>query len=365
MKTFCLFLLTVLFTTFGFPGPHISFPDLRYPEKIFVDGNHVYITEFPTVYIYSLPGFRLIKKIGRSGEGPQEFKSQIHLTVQPGYIMVQSIGKVSFFTRDGNAEKEFKSPFIFRVGKAFGDRLVLARGITDNQTKTFYLTVNICPRDFTQLKEIYRVKHFFQDGRPVNAIYLGRGNLGRRMSPLFYPYGNKIFIEADHGETGTIDVFNGNGKKLFSINHNYERLEFTGKHKTEIVDFFTRIKSAVYRILKGRNLILYPDYFPAIRIFHIADNKVYVVPYKKKEGKSEMHIFSTEGKFLEKVLVDLAEENIFEFYPYAISKGKIYQLIENLETDAWELVVKSLDVMDNEKYNAPTSPETPERQEER
>ena len=350
MRTFCLFLLIVLFTTFGFPGENIPRPlplslslsDLRNPEKIFVHGDRLYITEFPIVYIYSLTDFRLVKKFGRSGEGPQEFRRQIHLSVQPGYIMVQSIGKVSFFTTGGDFKKEFKSPYVFRVGKAFGDRLAIAKAITEPDTKIFYLTVNICRHDFSRLKEIYRVKHFFQDGKPTNAVYLGRGNLGRRMSPLFYPYGDRIFIEADHGETGTIDVFNEDGRKLYSIAHDYEKLEFTKEHKKEAVDFFIRIRSGIYRILNGRKMIFYPDYFPAIRMFHIADDNVYVVPYKKKEGKSEMHIFNTGGKFLETVLVDLAEENIFEFYPYAISYGKIYQLIENPDTETWELVVKAL-----------------------
>lgn len=346
MKILYLFLLCVLLTTPGFPGENIPLPlplpDLGNPEKIFIHGNRLYITEFPTVYVYSLPDFTLIKKFGRSGEGPQEFRRQIHLTVQPGYILVQSIGRVSLFTRDGDFTEEFKSPYAFRVGKAFGDRLVLGKGILEKETKTFYLTVNICRRDFSQLKEIYRIKHFFQDGKPMNALYLGRGSLGRRMSPLFYPYGDRIFIEADHGETGTIDVFNGNGKKLFSITHDYEKVEFTKEHKKEVVDFFIRIRGVVYRILNERKLISFPDYFPAIRIFHIADDKIYVVPYKKKEGKSEMHVFSTGGNFLEKVLVDLAEENILEFYPYAVSKGKIYQLIENPDTETWELVIKQI-----------------------
>ena len=44
-----------------------------------------------------------------------------------------------------------------------------------------------------------------------------------------------------------------------------------------------------------------------------------------------------DGKFVEKVLVPLVEENIFEFYPYTIHDGKVFQLIDNFETEEWEL----------------------------
>lgn len=342
MKTFCLSLLLVLMTGLEVPGKTVPFPGLRNPEKIFVDKNHIYVTEFPTVYMYSLNDFRPTNKFGRRGEGPREFLQQIHLTIQPGYLMVQSIGKVSFFTPAGNFQKEFKSPFVIRVAKALGKQLVVARSIMDIKAGAFFLTVNLCNHDFSGLKEIYRVKHFFQDGKPLNAVYLGRGNLGRRMSPLFYTLKDKILIEDEHGETGAIQIFNSNGKKLLSITHDYERLEFTKKHKKETVDFFILIKSAAYRILNDRKLIAYPEYFPRIRIFHAADNKIYVVPYKKKQGKSELHIFDMKGKLLKTVLVELAEQNIFEFYPYAVSGGKIYQLVDNEDTEDWELRIHSL-----------------------
>lgn len=146
MKTSCLFLLIVLFTTFGFPGENIPLPlplplsDLRNPEKIFVDGDRLYITEFPTVYIYSLTDFRLVKKFGRGGEGPQEFRGQIHLSVQPGYIMVQSTGKVSFFTTDGDFKNEFKSPYAFRVGVGNGKIYQL---IENPDTEAWELVVKV------------------------------------------------------------------------------------------------------------------------------------------------------------------------------------------------------------------------------
>ena len=360
MKIFCLSILLVLLTSLVVPGEAISLPELKNPEKIFVDKNHIYITEFPFIYIYSLKDFSLIKKFGQRGEGPREFLLHIHLSIQPDYLMVQSRGKVSFFSLEkageefpgssGNKKfsflREYRSPFVFREAKALDKQLVIAKSNIDRESNTIFLTVNRCNHDFSDLKEIYRVKHFFQiqNGKPVNAVYLGRGTLCGRLSPLFYTLQDKILIEDNHGETGTILIFNSNGEKLLSATHNYEQLEFTPKHKKEILDLFIlKRKSRALRILDERKLIVYPEYFPPIRIFHAADNKIYVVPYKKKQDKSELHIFDMEGKLLKKVLVDLAEQDIFEFYPYAISGGKVYQLIDNEDTDDWELRIREIE----------------------
>jgi uncharacterized protein YkuJ len=59
-------------------------------------------------------------------------------------------------------------------------------------------------------------------------------------------------------------------------------------------------------------------------------------------GISEFHVFNRDGKFVETVLVPLAEENIFEFYPYAIRDGKVFQLIDNFETEIWELHITTM-----------------------
>jgi hypothetical protein len=69
-------------------------------------------------------------------------------------------------------------------------------------------------------------------------------------------------------------------------------------------------------------------------IFYVHDNRVFI------EGEDgDVHVFNRDGEFVEKVLVPLAEENIFEFYHYTIHDGKVFQLIDNFETEEWELHV--------------------------
>ncbi len=44
------------------------------PSDIKIDEERIYITQHEEIYIYSLKDYRLIKKFGRKGEGPGEFK---------------------------------------------------------------------------------------------------------------------------------------------------------------------------------------------------------------------------------------------------------------------------------------------------
>lgn len=342
MKTICLVIQLIFIHYIVFAAEPTAFPHLTNPEKIFVDADHIYITEFPTVYIHSRKDFKLIKRFGRSGEGPQEFKQQIHLTVQPKELVIQSSGRASVFSRQGEFIREFKSPYAFRVAKGLGKNLVLAKAIKDNQSKGFFLTVSICKRNFDPVKEIYRVPHFFKDGVPVDIVLIARGNLGRRMSPLFYPYKENVFIEGEHGLSGNIYIYDKDGNKTGVITHKYPKMALTQTHRKEIKEFFTLIRSAVYRILNQRKMLAYPGHFPAIRIFHVADDNVYVVPYPKVEGKSQLFVFNFRGNLIKKALVALQEQSIFEFSPYTIGKGRIYQLVENSDSGDWELFIKNI-----------------------
>jgi hypothetical protein len=85
------------------------------PELIRVDENKIYITENANIYIYSKKDFKLIKKFGKKGAGPEEFRigfanGMLWISVIPGCIFVHSIGKISYFTTEGKFLKRFYLP---------------------------------------------------------------------------------------------------------------------------------------------------------------------------------------------------------------------------------------------------------------
>lgn len=104
----------------------MEFPELTNPGQILVDpsSKNIYISDRTTVYIYSLTDFKLKKKFGKSGEGPREFKRYANLFLTSDYLLVNSVSRATFFTKDGKYIREMNSktanlgPFLL-IGENF------------------------------------------------------------------------------------------------------------------------------------------------------------------------------------------------------------------------------------------------------
>ena len=87
----------------------------------------------------------------------------------------------------------------------------------------------------------------------------------------------------------------------------------------------------------------FPQTFPPMRDFYVADKKIYVLPFAKENGENYFYIFDMNGKFVKKIPVPIKDHNILELYPYALEGSKLYQLVEN-EEEEWELHIASIEV---------------------
>lgn len=61
-------------SSFIFGGQIVPLDEVEYPKTIIVDEGRVYLAEVEHIYIYSSANFKLLKKFGKQGEGPKEFK---------------------------------------------------------------------------------------------------------------------------------------------------------------------------------------------------------------------------------------------------------------------------------------------------
>jgi hypothetical protein len=326
-----LSLFPVLMTIHLFPGVIATFRDFKYPYRFYIEGDRIYINEGTTISIYSFKNFQLIKKFGRKGEGPKEFivdrgNSSVQLHVLNDSLQVNSVGRISFFTKNGEFIRVMKSTegdFLRKVGEGY----VGWRRIYENNIR--YDLVNLYDANLKKIKELYKRRNGMQPR-------IGKFNpLTWFIDVLFRSCKNNIFV---NGGEENIDVFNHKGEKLYTIKIEYEKVEITDKEKQAIIKYYKEEdpywKRAWPRI---KSWVQFPDYYPIVRLFDIADHRIYIQTFKEEKNKSEFLILDLKGKLLKKTFVPVVKETFFWIYPYCIKNNKFYQMVENEETEEWEL----------------------------
>jgi hypothetical protein len=342
MRKLLISFLAVLFLTCLVSAAKVAvLGELQRPASITVDGNQVFITEGINVYIYSEKDYSLQKKFGKEGEGPQEFKRHsnpraeyIRIIVQPKEILVNSIGKISFFTRKGDFIREMKVMVSVGGYIPVGNHMV-GFGM-DQKEQTRYITLNLYSPQCVKEKEFFRAKAPLQEGKFIDPVKMSVGIL----VVTIRVEDNKMFYR---GEDQKIYAFDENGKQIYSITPEYEKVKFTEEMKNRYVNFSENDYRYKYVYQQEKNRIKWPEYFPLIRDLLAADKKIYVITFNSKDDKKECYIYDgAEGQFIKKVFIPLAEQNVQELYPYTIKNGKVYQLVENLDEEEWELHVMDI-----------------------
>ena len=309
----------------------VVLPDLHKPRRLVVGPERIYIGEFPKVTIFSRADFSRIKEFGAEGEGPREFKAFLSLYHAGDRLVVNSLGKISFFTREGKyIEEKTVNPRaasgVLPVGK---DRFV-ARGMTAVEEQR-YITANLLDGEMKSLKEL---------GRLVFGPRKGRIQvLGQQMS--YESDGESIYLLA--GDTFSIEVFNREGEKTAVLKlDDYQRVRFTDENKKTILDEIRNNprQKPYFDSIKDR--LEFPEFWPAIFTVISRDGNLYVVTYRREKGRCEIITMDRKGRVIKKSMVPFRFRTAIQPYPTDIREGKLYQLVEN-EDEKWELQAWSLE----------------------
>jgi hypothetical protein len=307
----------------------IPMPDLINPDSISVQNDRVYITEGESILIYDRTTLNFLKKFGKKGEGPGEFRfapggtAKLNLCLRPGGIMVNSINRVTFFNFEGGflGEKNIPSGNRFI---AVEDRYV--GYTTTREDKLLYLTINLYDSEFKPIRRIIRQPYYVQVNKPFNLIKLGLGNLGRA---VYAVYDSKVYVA---GDRDVIHVFNSSGIKERDLRPIYEKIRITPAHIHIIRDEL----DALYTSETMRKLIrekgFFPDYFP-VRPFRVADRTIYIPTHRKKHGQTEFILMDLKGEVNKSVFVDFRERTFLLPSPYTIHEGMLYQLFEDGDSE--------------------------------
>lgn len=340
IKKIMMVFILLFFTSFVWAEKAVALSDLVNPKTITIEGNQIYITELDSIFLYSLNDFKLQKKFGGKGEGPGEFRvtptRYITISLLPDSIVVDSIGKVTLFSREGKYLKEMKAPLYGGV-IPLGEKYVGYSPVTEGNTG-FVLISIYEPGQNNSLK---KVKDFHKFGYPIFRGNSKMDPVKMFRPPLAFTYQDKIYV--DDGMEGKIYVFDSSGKRLYTIELECDKIALAGKLKDEYIDTFKTSPTykAFYEIARHR--LEFSAYLPKIRQCHVIDNKIYALTYKRETAeKGEFLICDLKGTLLKRVMIPFKESDIIELYPYTIKDNKIYQLVESQDSEEWELHINEI-----------------------
>jgi hypothetical protein len=254
----------------------------------------------------------------------------ISLDVSTDDIIVNSLGKLSYFSKDGTFKREIKTVFSSLLFQPMGDQFIGLAQVLDNQK--LYNTVNFYDSNLKKIKEIYRADTGLRGpGKGIEVL---------QKVFWFQYYDNKIFLPGE--DDAAVDAFDKNMNKLFTLRVESKKRKVTEEFKKEVINYLKTSQRTkdIYEILLKP--VRFPDSFPTILFFFAADNILYVMTWIRENEKNQFHTFDMKGKFLKKLWIPLVYQSYLEPFPLTVNNGKLYQVIENLDEETWELHVSKI-----------------------
>lgn len=340
MAMFMTMLMMFMFLAHGLAAANtFELKEVAAPAMMEVHKGKMYLLERTTIFIYSLKDKKLLKKFGQEGEGPGEFMINpfgppMSLVVFDEKLVINSINKISHFTLEGEYIDERPAPpntVFLPIGKEFlgiGAAMMQKEGMP-----------NLAFRIFDK------------DIKPKNVLYYTKikvGNLRNILLPMealhYIPYyKNKLYV-VNSRKGFVIDCFDLSGKKLYSIEKDYEKLPVSDGYKKEAKNWFKthphfrRIQEIV---LPG---LTFEKYQPPIKEMYIDNDTIYTFTHKKKDGRNELILMDLKGKELHRTYLPMPELDVYTYYPYlcTIDDNTYYMLKENEDDEVWELHTETI-----------------------
>jgi len=331
-------ILILFISPFGYSNTVTSMQELMKPELIRVQGDDMVIVEGATVSIYSLKNNKLIKKFGTLGEGPQEFKLLpggfgLEVTIFPDFVFVNSIGKISYYTRQGEFIKEKKVNSLGRM-TPFGDNFV-GNSLVAGKSQGPEMGFNLFDQEGNKSKELCSLPMPVFKGK--NATLL---DMISKVIPQYQTAGDRVYVAGKKGLE--INIYDKEGNAVGSLKHNVPLLKLSAGEKKELFNAY-----AIHPLYKlfwdaVKDAVVISDEFPAYKVMVVEQSRIYVQTFTRKNNTTQFLIFDLNGKFIKSVFLPLAFENIMTPFPFTIDGNNLYQLVEDVAADSWQLHITQI-----------------------
>ncbi len=317
-----------------------SLEGVQAPSSLGVEGKDLFVVdENHAVRVYSIDPFAFKFQIGGKGDGPQELQYLPTLWVTAGSIGVSDFMKSLWFSRTGEflkavAYSDFPD---FNPGQEMqlfpaGDRFI--RNIVDHGGRK--RTIFLVDSKLKTLNTLYEGLFDWNQvgGQKAFNLLTHRIEVAAGEAEIFISDTEKGFF---------IRVFDldGNAVATIDLNGTEEPIPVMPADRENLLEEVRRTRQEkVYLYAKANAHI--PNIFPRIHHLRRSGDRLYVTTHREKDGLHEMLVLDTRGKVLDRLYLPMPSfhhfRGPFRSDLFAVSGGALYELVQNPETQVWEVL---------------------------
>ncbi|MFH1975287.1 MAG: hypothetical protein ABIJ52_06960 [Pseudomonadota bacterium] len=322
----------------------IALPELERPTQIVVEGGRIYFADSRDVKVYDLRDGRLLRKIGRLGQGPGEFSIEPRrMSVLGDRLIVQDMRHADCFNLDGVSAGQIKHPgsMAFYPVLPVGRNVVGFPIIRDDEG-SMLPSGRIYDSRLKLIRDFYGALPALPSAPPPPGRAMKKSDeLLIRDYGVYAVYGNRIYV-ADSRRGLSISVFDENGLLLSEINPPVDKVKVPKGFVDAVVKEWKASKDwqTYYSYLNP----VVPEYFPAFMDFKLDKGRLCFLTAAKKNDLYEIIIMDLEGKILERKFRFPLKPNFeYPFYngnKYDIDGNKLIWFDYNDDKEIYELHIR-------------------------
>jgi len=336
-KSFFLLLFVLLFCVLQLNAESVLLPEVMKPDALAVYDGYLYVMEETSILIYKLPELKFLKRFGKAGEGPMEFSRFVTVTPLQGKLWINSMGKLSVFSLQGDFIEVKKSPGQFRTQVLpFGDGFI--GRLMQRTEDSMNVSLSIFDKALNKTGEVNSLPQMtpgFGAGRG------GRPGSGARPSMVFptTPFlmvsnGNQAAVAA--WDDFKVLLIGNNGKMVKKIERKeWQRPKMTAQDKKEVEESLKRRFGTRWSRMSER--ISYAEFYPALAELYFDENDLIVTTWKQENKETVAYRYRSDGQEAAALRLPVRNQSPLERYPMTLGNGHLYQLVEN-EDEEWELI---------------------------
>lgn len=316
----CLFFLLVL--------PMLAekladLPDLTRVNAFALSQDRLYVVAGTTVHTYSRKDYQRQGSFGREGEGPGEFKLFARIHMLDKELLFHSVRRISYFSPEGRFLRELKAV----DGHGF---IPLGQGYAGHADREDAggrcPTINLFDDKLAKGAEVLAGPAL--PGGKINFIYTG---------PELKVMDDRLYVSVL--EEPTVMVYDVKGKLLDQVSFPARPVPLSEAYRQK---FLGKLKKGLDKegFAFFRQMMIIPEMLPAIHAFDARGGMLYILANTDRvlEGAYEVLTLDASGKLLKRVPIRLGlSEDGYSPFPLFFTEQKCFQLIENDDTEMWEL----------------------------